>query len=145
MLWAVFFRWHHRHHKHHHFHPHVWLRVGQTAILLNSLERTYVMSQLHIDQIVTLSLVAVDAKGNPVTLTPDSPPVWTNTDETAASSAVSADGLTDVLTPVTVGKTTTVNVSVAIGGVTFTATIDEAVVAGAVAGVKIVETFSPKP
>jgi len=142
-FWAWFFRWHHEHHEHHRFHPHVWLQINQTAILLNSLERTHAMSQIHIDQVCTLSLVAVDSKGNQVALNPDAPPNWTNSDESAATSAVSADGLTDTLTPVAVGKTTTVNVSVSIGGVIFTASIDEAVVAGAVAGIKIVETFAP--
>lgn len=103
------------------------------------------MSQLHIDQIVTLSLIAVDSNGNPVGFAPDAPPVWTNSDESVATSVVSGDGLTDTLTPVKVGGVTTVNVSASIGGVGFSASIDEAVVAGAVAGIKIVETFSPKP
>jgi hypothetical protein len=136
-------------HKHGHQHPgktrHYWLKIAQLAILLVENKELFIMSQLHVDQTVSLSLQASDAAGNMVKFTPDAPPTWVNSNPAAATDAVAADGLTDVLTPVAgaTGQTTTVTVSVVIGGVTFTATIDEAIVAGAIAGVKIVETFSP--
>lgn len=105
------------------------------------------MSQLHVDQVVTLGLMAVDSKGNQVKFVPDAPPVWTNSNNAAATAAVSADGLTDVVTPVagSEGQVDTVSVVVSVGGVQFTASVDETVVAGAIAGVKITETFSPAP
>jgi hypothetical protein len=135
--------------KHHHQHPgrirYYWLKINQLAILLVENQEVFVMSQLHIDQIVTLSIEATDVAGNVVPFTPDAPPVWANGNPAAATDVVSADGLTDVLTPVAVGQTDSVKVSVVIGGVGFTATIDETIVAGKVAGIRIVETFSPKP
>lgn len=136
-----------RRHRHPHPHIHVWLQINHNvAVLLNPHRETFVMSQLHVDQTVTLSLIAVDSAGTQVPFKPDAPPVWTNSDESVATSAVSPDGLTDTLTPTdAVGGVTTVNVSVLIGGVPFSATVDETVVAGAIAGIKIVETFAPKP
>jgi hypothetical protein len=138
-------------HRHRHKSLHLWLSIrqgrGRMVILLNPRERTVVMSQLHVDQIVTLGIIAVDSKGNQVKFAPDAAPLWTNSNNAAATSVVSPDGLSNVLTPVAgaVGQVDTVTVVVVIGGVTFTATIDETVVAGAVAGVKITEAFSPAP
>lgn len=104
------------------------------------------MSQLHIDQFDNLSLAAVDAKGNVVSPIPfDSAPVWTNSDDTAATLAAATDGLSASLTPVKAGGVTTVTVSASIAGTPFSATLDVSVVAGAVAGLSIVETFSPTP
>lgn len=141
------FRWWCKCHASHHGNPirFHWLRIGSLAILLEKDKEPFIMSQLHIDQTVSISIVATDVAGNTVAFTPDAPPIWTNSNPAAATDAVSADGLSDVLTPVAVGLTTSVGVSVVIGGVTFTATIDEAVVEGAIAGIKLVETFSPKP
>lgn len=124
----------------------IWLRINDTAIMLRPNQRTYVMSQLHTDQIVTLSLQAVDSQGNIVDATFENTQ-WSNSNEAAAASKVSDDGLTDTLTPGSgaIGQATTVSVSTQIGGVTFTASITETIVAGAVAGVQLIETFSPKP
>lgn len=136
---------------HRHRGLHLWLVLKQdrsrVAILLHPKERTFIMSQLHVDQVVTLGLMAVDSKGNQVKFVPDAPPVWTNSNNAAATAAVSADGLTDVVTPVagSEGQVDTVSVVVSVGGVQFTASVDETVVAGAIAGVKITETFSPAP
>jgi len=123
------------------------LFIGQTAVLMHPRERTIVMSQLHVDQIVTLGIVAVDAKGNQVAFVPDSPPIWVNSNEAAAKSAVAVDGLTNVLTPLAdaVGQSTTASVVVTVGGVQFTASVDELIVAGTLAGVKITESFSAPP
>lgn len=105
------------------------------------------MSQLHVDQIATLGIMAVDSHGNQVVFKPDAPPVWTNSNDAAAKSAVSADGLTNVLTPIVGadGQVDTASVIVAIGGVQFTASVDETIVAGAIAGIRITEAFSPAP
>ena len=101
---------------------------------------------IHINQIDTQSIVAVDATGAIVTpVAFDSPPVWTNSNPAAATNVVSADGLTNVLTPVAAGQTTTVAVTAIIGGVTFTATTDYSVVSGSVASISIADTFSAKP
>lgn len=102
------------------------------------------MSQLHIDQKAVLGIRARDVAGNVVPFTPDAPPTWSGNNPLAATEEVSADGLTDTLTPVTVGLTTDLLVEVLIGGQKFSATISENVVEGAVASVEITETFIPK-
>lgn len=130
----------HRHRGHHA--RHVWLKVSGVAVRLNPIEGTFIMSNLALNQIVTLSLIITNDAG--VVSPADSAPVWTNSNAAAATSAVSSDGLTDVLTPVAAGVTTVV-VTVMINGVAYTATVDETVIAAGLAGVKIVETFSPKP
>lgn len=124
---------------------HVWLRVGDLAVLLRPNQRMYIMSQLHVDQTVALALQATDIFGNIVDALFENTQ-WLNSDETVAKSTVSADGNSVMLDPVSnaVGKFTTVNVSTQIGGVAFTASVTESVVAGAVANLVIVETFSPK-
>lgn len=147
-LWALeIHHRHHHHHRHQHRGVHVWLRINNSAVLLKPNERTFIMSQIHVDQIAVLTIQAVDSKGNPVSAAFDGPPVWTNSNEAAATSSVAADGSTDTLTPVgtAVGQSTTASVVATIGGTQFTASIDEAIVAGAVAGIKIVETFQPAP
>ena len=100
---------------------------------------------LHVDQIDTVTIQFVDAQGNVVQATPDSPPVWSNSVPTVVGAAPSADGLSDVLTGLVVGQTSTVGVTVVVGGVSFSAQDDVLVVEGAIAGIKLVHTFSPKP
>ncbi len=101
---------------------------------------------LHVDQIDTVTLQAVDAKGNIVPLTPDAAPVWTDSVPAAVSQTPSTDGLSDVLTAAgTPGQVSTIGVTVLVGGVSFSAQDDVMVVAGAIAGIKLVHTFSPKP
>jgi len=106
------------------------------------------MSELHKRETVKLSIIARDVAGVPVQFVPDSPPVWTNSNPAAATDAVAADGLSDVLTPVptaNIGDVTSVGLTVIIKGIAFTATIDETIVDGNVASIEIVETFTPNP
>lgn len=131
-------------------HPHrrrirVWLGIGETRVLMRPNEGMFTMSNLRLDQTVTLSIEAVDAAGNPVPAVFDAPPSWSNSAESVATMAVAADSLTAVLTPVagSLGQSTTVTVSAVIGGATFSATMDYTITAGAVAGIRIVETFNP--
>lgn len=132
-------------HTHSRFPIHIWLRINDLAILLRPNERMYVMSQLHVDQSVVLSLQATDVFGNLVDATFENTQ-WANSDETAAVSTTGADGNSLSLVPAgnAVGKSTTVNMTTNIGGAVFTASVTESIVAGDVAAVAIVETFSPK-
>jgi len=101
---------------------------------------------LYLDKIDTLSIVAVDPVGNaglPVVF--DSPPVWTNSNPSAATNVVSKDGKTNVLTPVAAGQTTTIGVTAIVGGVKYTASMDYAVASNAIASISIADAFSPKP
>ena len=101
------------------------------------------MSDIRLDQTATLSVEAVDAFGNPVPAVFDSPPAWTNSNDAAATLAVSGD--TATLTPVAggVGQSTTVTVTASIAGVPFSASVDYTVIAAAVAGIRIVAVLNP--
>jgi hypothetical protein len=142
----------HYHHRQHHPKRFYWLRLNECGsalrILLEKGKEPFIVSQLHVDQKVTLSIVATDAAGNPVAFKPDAAtppatnPTWTNSNP-AADMVVSNDGLTAVLTPKAdqVGQVTSVSMAVIVDGVTFTATDDLTIVEGAIAGVKLIETF----
>lgn len=150
MWFPEYVRCSHRHwHCHHHQHvrKHYWFVTDKCAVLLIPNTEIFMAQQLHVDQIDTISIAAVDAAGNPVVATFDSPPVWTNSNPLAATNVVSSDGLTNVLTPVAgaTGQVTTVAVTAIIGGTTFTASSDYTIVAGAVAGINLVDSFSPTP
>ena len=105
------------------------------------------MSNLRLDQTVTLSIEAIDAGGNPAPVVFDAAPTWTNSNPAAATNVVAADGLTNVLTPVpgALGLATTVTVAASIGGMAFTATADYTITAApiVITSIRIVETFSP--
>lgn len=100
---------------------------------------------LHVDQIDNLSIAFLDARGNPTTATFDAPATWTLTDSSASGAVLTpaADGNTATLTPGTVGATVTVNLSGAIGGTTYSATLDVSFVSGAVASIQIVANAVP--
>jgi hypothetical protein len=132
----------HHHPEHCHDDKFIWFVSNNFAVALQP-ERTINMSDtLHLNQIDNLSIVADDANLNIVPFTPDAPPVWTNSNPAAATMVASADGLTAVLTPVAVGVTT-VGVSVVINKVTFSASDDITIVAGAIASISIVATPAP--
>ena len=120
----------------------VWFGIGPTNILLRPNEESFIMSNLRLDQTNALSIEAVDANGTAVPSVFDSPPVWTNSNDTKATVAAAADGLTAVVTPVSLGETT-VTVSASIGGASFSATLVITVVAGLVVGIRIVENITP--
>src|ERR1041385_5938188 len=83
---------------------------------------------LTLAQTDTITLSATDTNGNPIALVPDAPPDWTNSDPSVASTSLSVDHLTNTVTPLTEG-TTTIGVSLQVGGTPFTASTDEIVVA----------------
>jgi hypothetical protein len=140
-------RHHGRRRHHHHRHPEVWLTVGDVSVLLNSTETTHMASTFAMNQIVNLSIQALDASGNVLTgVVFDSPPAWTDDAPATATLVASADGTTAVLTPVAPG-TLNVGLTAIVGGVSFTAALAETLTAAAptVASVQIVATNAPLP
>jgi hypothetical protein len=77
---------------------------------------------------VDFKLAFLDQHGNPMLspVTPDSPPVWLDTDSAVGTLTAAADGLSAEETAVSAG-TDTVTVSLMVGGVKFEASIDVAV------------------
>jgi hypothetical protein len=123
----------------------IWLKTNGVEILLNPFMEATLAVNLHVDQTDTQTILATDAKGNPVTpVTWDAPPVWTNSNTAAATNVVSPDGTSNVLTPVSsgVGQTTTVTVTALFGGAKFTASTDYLIVSGAIAQIAIVDTIA---
>lgn len=126
--------------------PQVWLVSNDFAVQLKPNEVIKVAQTLHVDQIDTVTIQAFDAKGNAIAFTPDSPPVWTDSAPAVVAQAPSADGLSDVLTPANaVGQSSTIGVTVIVGGQSFGASDTVTVVAGAIAQIKLVHNFSAAP
>jgi hypothetical protein len=78
----------------------------------------------------TITIQQLDQNGNPMLapVTPDTPPVWTNTALTVETIAPAASGLSAVATPIAPGADV-ISVTLTVGGVTFTASLDETVTA----------------
>lgn len=100
------------------------------------------MRDLRLDQTDALSLSGRDSKGNRVVPVFDAPPVWTNSNDAAATIAPSADGAECVVSPAALGATT-VGVTAIIGGHTYTSSLDITVNPGAIVGIDIIEAVSP--
>lgn len=124
-------------------HTSVWLRINTSSSLLAPYVETFIMSNIRLDQTAALSVEALDAFGNPVPAVFDAPPVWANSNDAAATLAVT--GNTAVLTPAagSVGQSTTVSVVATIGGAPFSASIDYTVTGAAVASIRIVAVLNP--
>jgi ABC-type uncharacterized transport system permease subunit len=123
----------------------IWFQFGGARVQLSPNQGVHVMTQLHIDQLDTLSLLAFDAAGNQVAADYDGPVQWSNSNPAAVTATVSGDNSeVCVLDPQAVGEASTVNFSASIGGTVFTGSLEIEVVAGDVARVEIVETISPK-
>lgn len=130
------------HHRHHRLHRHATPLFGVGPIVIELLEREtiHMATSIHIDNQLPLSVAFIDSAGNPImpAPTPDTLPVWVITDTTVATVTASTDGLTAIVNPLLVGGSTTITLTVVIGGTTFNATLDIVIVAGAVASVQIV-------
>lgn len=74
---------------------------------------------------VDFKLAFLDQHGNPMLspVTPDSPPVWIDTNSAVGTLTAAADGLTAEETAVSAG-TDTVTVSLMVGGAKFEASVD---------------------
>lgn len=110
----------HRHRKHRHKHP--ILIVSHTAFALEPNKRIWLpMLTNTVGSTLKLAIAFLDQNGSPMASTPapDAAPAWTNT-AALETGAVSTDGLTDVLAGVAAGVDT-LGVSLAVGGVTFSA------------------------
>jgi hypothetical protein len=118
-----------RHHKHKHHHFHVILVVAGVGVYLEPGEVTHIMATPVVGQTVPLSIAFLDQHGAVMTTTPtpDAPPAWSNTTP-AVETLASATGLTNSALAVAPGADT-INLSLAVGGVTFQAALADTVVA----------------
>jgi hypothetical protein len=141
-------RWRPRYdrHEHHEHDLHLALRVNKRIYVLNPERRTIIMEQLTVGHTDTMSILYVDTAGNPMLtpVTPDSPPTWVDTPATPPvdTFTVSADGTTAVLAATAAG-TDTVNLTVVVGGKTYTVSAQFAISAPpqVLGGVQIVHNI----
>lgn len=112
----------------HWYHPnrrhHVALFVGGVGILLKPNRENIIMVDMTVGQKVALSIKFLDASGNEITPAPtlDAAPTWSDTTPATDTLTQSADGLTASAAAIAAGSDT-VQVSLAIGGSQFTATL----------------------
>lgn len=85
-----------------------------------------------VGQSLPLSIAFLDQNGQPMVNAPapDSPPVWSNTTPGVETVVAAPNGLTAVATALSAGGDT-INLSLAVGGVAFTASLDVTVTAPA--------------
>ncbi len=103
-------------------------------------------AQIHVNETCTVALQAVDEFGNIVTDATLTNTSFSNSDDTVLTSTPSADGNSDLIDPNTTaaGKSSTLSISTQIGTAIFTSDVEFDVVAGPVAGINPVLTFSPR-
>ena len=104
------------------------LHVYET--ILHPGKETNMSVTVNVGHTVSFALVYLDQNGNPMLTapTPDSPPVWSDTTPATGTLTAAASGLTASELAIAAG-TDTVNVTVTVGGKTFTASVDLAVAA----------------
>ncbi len=127
MIWLIRFC-HERRHRRHHHHIRVALVIGNVAVELTPNGVNHMATSMNVGQSVPFSLAFFDQNGQPmaVTPTPDAAPVWSQTSSSVETLTAAPDGLTASAAGVAAG-TDTVKVELAVGGVSFSATIDSTV------------------
>jgi hypothetical protein len=120
---------HHRHHRHHRPHA-VILIINDFSIQLIHNTEIHMATIVTVGHKVNLAVIYLDANGNPMLVTPTADSVaWTNSNPAAETLATNADG-TATTTAIAAGLDT-VSLTVIVGGVNFTATLDVEVDAAA--------------
>ena len=108
----------------------VVLIVGEFAVQLIREETIHMATQFTVGQTLPMTIAFLDQNGHAMAVpsVPDAPPVWTNSDDAAATLAPAADGMSANVLGVAAGNDT-VSLALSVGGMAFSATIDLAVAA----------------
>ncbi len=122
-MWCWFFHPHWC--RKHHMPVRVVLSVGNLAIELIPEDIIHMATELKGGQTLPLSIEYLDQNGTPMAVSPllDVPPSWANNTPATETLTASPDGLTASALAVAAG-TDTVRVSLSVGGVQFSATLD---------------------
>jgi hypothetical protein len=125
-------RFHHpRRHRRHHHHIRVALIIGgDGAVELIPNGVIHMAATQNVGQTTSFSIAYMDQNGQPMVPmpTPDAPPAWSQSDSAVDTLTAAADGNTASAFGLAPG-TETIAVSLAVGGQSFSATIDMTVVA----------------
>jgi hypothetical protein len=121
----------------------LWFGVDQDHVYISPLTSgVTVVSELPEDKTRILTIQALNGLGAVLEIVDfDSPPSWTNSNPKAATGEAWEEGQRYIVTPAggAVGQSTSISVSVQIGGQHYSATNEIRIVAGKVAAIKIVE------
>jgi hypothetical protein len=128
-MWRWFFHplWCRRHHRR----VRIVIRAGNFAVELIPEEIVHMATTLHVGQTLPMSIEYLDQNGNPMLSAPpllDAPPVWANNTPATETLTASADGHTASALAMAAG-TDTVRLTLLVGGVQFSATLDVTVAA----------------
>ena len=104
----------------HHFH--VALFVGNVGVVLHPYQEAFLMVDAKVGQSISYSLEFLDQHGQPIAVTPDAAPEWSDTTPATEALTQSSDGLSAHGAAIAVGQDT-VAVKVVVGGKEFDATI----------------------
>jgi hypothetical protein len=98
--------------------------VDGVGVIINPGQKEHLMTTVTVGHNIALSIVFLDANGNPMLTTPtvDSPPVWTNTTPATETLKPAADGLTCEADTLAAG-TDVVNLVAVVAGTSFSATL----------------------
>jgi hypothetical protein len=96
----------------------------EISVILKPNREENLMTTLSVGHKLQLAILYLDQNGNPMVTTPvaDAPPSWTNSTPTTETLVVAGDGQTAVATAVAPGSDT-INLSLDVGGVAFSATL----------------------
>ena len=126
-------KFHHRHYHRGHYGPrfHVVLTIGGFAVELIPEREIHMATTINAGQNLPFSIAFLDQNGQPMVPAPkpDAAPAWSNRSPATETLTASADGMTASAVGNAAGLDT-VKVSLAVGGVTFNATLDVTVNAG---------------
>lgn len=144
LFYSPGFLWHRRRHRHH-GHVYVVLQVDDcVTILLKPNEEIFLMTDNTIGgKGVDIRVRFLDAGGNEVVATADSPPTWTN-NAAFETLTVSADGLSAHATAVAAGADT-ISVTAVVSGTSFSASVVVDVKAAPVVVASIDLVVTPTP
>lgn len=117
---SIHFRRHRRRHR-----DRVILVVGNFAVELIPEESIHMATEINVGQTLPLSIRYLDTTGQPMGTppTPDAPPAWTQTTSADDTLTPATDGLSATALGLEAGSDV-VNLTLAVGGVSFTATLD---------------------
>lgn len=102
----------------------VFIIIDLLAVELEQGRHQFMATNVTVGHTINCAISYLDAVGNPMitTPTPDAPPAWTDTTPGVLTLAAAPDGSTCVATAATAGNDT-INLSVAVGGKAFSASL----------------------
>jgi hypothetical protein len=108
----------------HRRHPVVIFTVNGVSVQLKPNEELKMATKVSVGHTIALAIAYLDQNGNPFipTPAPDAPPAWTQSNAAAETLTVAPDALSASTSAIAAG-TDTISLTLAVGGVSFSATL----------------------